>query len=70
VAEFDVSRADALRRFHDHQRALCYSFHAGDVLSSSGAEGLAVSAAYLPFWMFDAVVSVECKGTLGYQVDG
>jgi hypothetical protein len=68
VAEFDVSQPEALGRFEAHQKRLCYSMHAPDVLRGGG--GPAVTAAYLPFWLFDAEVSVECRGSLGYRVPG
>jgi len=69
VAEFDVGRAEALGRFEAHQQQLCHNLHASHVLKSHATE-LRVSAAYLPFWLFDAEVSVECRGTLGYSLDG
>jgi hypothetical protein len=64
VVEFDVSPEQALERFELHQQQLCMRMHAGDVLKDAGLE---VTAAYLPFWMFDVCVSVECKGTLGFR---
>lgn len=67
VAEFDVSREEALGRFEAHQQQLCYNMHARDVLKS---QELQVTAAYLPFWLFDAVISVECKGALGFRPKG
>jgi hypothetical protein len=42
--------------------------HAADVLKPSS--GLTVAAAYLPFWLFEAEVSVTCRAALGYRVPG
>lgn len=68
VAEFDCSEAGARERFEAHQRARCFNLHTSGVLDA--ATGLSTTAAYLPFWLFDAVVSTEAKATLGHRPDG
>jgi hypothetical protein len=51
--------------FQSYQQQRCHKLQASDVLQKD-AQPLPL---FLPFWLFTANVSVECKATLGYRAD-
>lgn len=61
---FEVTRQQAVGLFNAQQRERCKGLQAADVLASA-----AITPQLLPFWLFDAVTSAECKGTLGRRAD-
>lgn len=64
VVDFQISCEQAVKAFEDFQRKQCMHLHASGVL-----KGGTITAALLPFWLFDAAVTVECKGSIGRLVD-
>ncbi len=60
VVPFSLTPEQAVRRFEAFQRQQCMRMHVLDPL-----QGAVMSAELLPFWMFDATASVECRAKLG-----
>jgi len=64
VVDFQASCAEAIDAFEAFQSEHCLRLHAQGVLKDASIEAL-----HLPFWLFQVVISVEFKGTLGRFAD-
>lgn len=65
IVPFSISPAAALDAFVAYQKACCFNLHAGDLLASA----YSLQPAFLPFYLFEAVISAQAKATLGRRVD-
>jgi hypothetical protein len=63
---FDLDQGQALNAFARHQRTALYALHAHDVLKP-GQHTL--TPRFLPFQLFEAVISVSAIATLGVRAD-
>jgi hypothetical protein len=48
-----------------YQKSRCFNLHAGDLLGA----GYSLQPAFLPFFLFEAVISAEAIATLGRRAD-
>jgi hypothetical protein len=48
-----------------YQKSRCFNLHAGDLLGA----GYSLQPAFLPFFLFEAVISAEAIATLGRRAN-
>ncbi|WIA41921.1 hypothetical protein OEZ86_009235 [Tetradesmus obliquus] len=65
LVPFSLTPTGALAAFVRYQKSRCFSLHAGDLLGA----GYSLQPAFLPFYLFEAVISAEAIATLGRRVD-
>eukprot|EP00775_Hariotina_reticulata_P004862 gene4862-5107_t len=65
IIPFSTSSAAALQAFHQYQKENCFKLQAGNLLSSD----YQLTPAFLPFWLFEAIVSAEATCSLGRKAD-
>jgi hypothetical protein len=65
LVPFSVTPSGALAAFVRYQKANCFNLHAGDLLGA----GYNLQPAFLPFYLFEAVISAEAVATLGRRAD-